>query len=243
MRNKPVPVVSAEDAAYVRSFLLHEDAEVLVFDKPSGLPSQGGPGILRSLDSLLDAFAKSNGKRPRLVHRLDTQTSGVMIAAKTKPAAAAFSKSFSDRLARKTYLAIVAGEMSETASAVIDASLVKVREGGRARMLVAKDDREGAVDAVTHLKVLAHGGGASLVELSPQTGRMHQLRIHMAHTGHHILGDPLYGRGQNEATRLMLHASSLSLPNISGKMVSFTAELPEAFVDALASRGLQSGLK
>lgn len=242
MRNKPVPIVSPEDAAYVRSFLLHEDLEVLVFNKPSGLPSQGGPGITRSLDSLLDAFAKSNGKRPRLVHRLDTQTSGVMIAAKTKPAAAAYSRAFSERLAKKTYLAIAAGVVGADVPTQINASLVKVREGGRPRMIVAKAGRAGAVDAVTHLKVLARGENASLVELSPQTGRMHQLRIHMAHVGHHILGDPLYGKGRGEAERLMLHAARLSLPNMSGKMVTYTADLPEVFLEELAARGLQSGL-
>ncbi len=242
MRNKPVPDVSPEDAAYVRSFLMHEDADVLVFNKPSGLPSQGGANITRSLDSLLDAFAKSNGKRPHLVHRLDTQTSGVMIVAKTKPAAAALSEEFAERRAKKTYVAIVFGDLGGEIKRSIDVSLVKVREGGRPRMLVARPDRKGALSAVTKLRLLARSEDASLVELSPETGRMHQLRIHMAHIGHPILGDSLYGKGRSEVSRLMLHAVQLRLTHPSGEALELSAELPEEFVDAVQARGLQAGL-
>ncbi len=242
MRNKPVPAVSAEDAAYVRSFLLYEDVDILVFNKPSGLPSQGGANITHSLDSLLDAFAKSNGKRPRLVHRLDTQTSGVMIVARTKPAAASLSLQFSERKAKKTYLALVSGDVDEAANRVIDQALVKVRESGRPRMLAAKPGRQGAQTAVTKVRVLARSETASLVALSPETGRMHQLRIHMAHIGHPILGDPLYGKGHADASRLMLHAAELRLDHPSGEALELMAELPEAFVAEVQSRGLQAGL-
>src|SRR5437762_11932042 len=94
---------------HARSLLIHEDAHILVFNKPAGLAVQGGSGVARSLEDLLGAFAKSNGKRPRLVHRLDRETSGVIIAARTKPAAAFFSELFSSRYVYKTYLAIVCG--------------------------------------------------------------------------------------------------------------------------------------
>src|SRR5215470_12978686 len=101
--------LSAEDANYARSLVIREDAHILVFNKPAGLAVQGGSGVARSLENLLAAFAKSNGKRPRLVHRLDRETSGVIVAARTKPAAAFLSEAFAGRDAKKTYLAIVCG--------------------------------------------------------------------------------------------------------------------------------------
>ena len=108
-RNRDIPTLSAEAAAFARSLLIHEDAAILAFNKPSGLASQGGGGVGQSLDDLLWAFAKSNGKRPRLVHRLDLGTSGVIIAARTQPAAAFLSQAFAGRDTQKTYLALVQG--------------------------------------------------------------------------------------------------------------------------------------
>lgn len=242
MRNKPIPEVAPEDAEFVRSFLVHEDADVLVFNKPSGLASQDGANITRSLDSLLDTFAKSNGKRPRLVHRLDTQTSGLMIVAKTKPAAAMLSEEFAERRAQKKYLAIIAGDLGDGTTRSIDASLVKVREAGRPRMIVARPERPGALSAMTKLRVLARSAETSLVELSPKTGRMHQLRIHMAHIGHPILGDTLYGKGRVEMSRLMLHAAGLNVRHPSGEALELVAELPADFVREVQALGLQSGL-
>ncbi|MCA8906188.1 MAG: RluA family pseudouridine synthase, partial [Hyphomonas sp.] len=134
-RNRPLPVIEPEDVAYVRSLVIHEDASVIVFNKPSGLAVQGGGGIGRSLDGLFVAFAKSNGKRPRLVHRLDRGTSGVVIAARTQPAAARLSEEFATRRAKKTYLALVQGTLPDAERGRIDASLVRVEEGGRPRML------------------------------------------------------------------------------------------------------------
>ncbi|HCE21761.1 MAG TPA: RluA family pseudouridine synthase, partial [Hyphomonas sp.] len=105
MKNRSLPNISVEDRAYAESLVIFEDSQVIVFDKPSGLAVQGGGGISRSLDDLLIAFAKSNGKKPRLVHRLDRGTSGVVIVARTKPAAAFLSEEFAARQATKTYLA------------------------------------------------------------------------------------------------------------------------------------------
>ena len=112
-RNRPIPEISAEDAAFVRSFLMHEDEAVLAFDKPAGLAVQTAGGRGQSLDFLLWAFAKSNGKRPKLVHRIDSGTSGVLVVARTTPAAAHLSEQFAARTASKTYLALVSGRLPD----------------------------------------------------------------------------------------------------------------------------------
>src|SRR5512147_1359428 len=105
--------LSDADIAYARALVIHEDAHCIAFDKPAGLAVQGGSGVTRSLEDLLAAFAKSNGKRPRLVHRLDRETSGVIVAARTKPAAAFLSEAFAGRDVQKTYLAVVCGGAPE----------------------------------------------------------------------------------------------------------------------------------
>ena len=125
MKNRSLPNISVEDRAYAESLVIFEDSQVIVFDKPSGLAVQGGGGISRSLDDLLIAFAKSNGKKPRLVHRLDRGTSGVVIVARTKPAAAFLSEEFAARQATKTYLAIVSGKLPVDVEGVFDQPLVK----------------------------------------------------------------------------------------------------------------------
>lgn len=241
-RNKPVRSVSEEDRQFTRSILIYEDDSILAFNKPSGLPSQGGPNIERSLDSLLDAFAKSNGKRPRLVHRLDTPTSGLIVVGRTKPAAAALSEGFAHRSSEKTYLAIVEGELLSGGDIKIETPLVKVKEGGRPRMIPAKADRAGAQNALTDISVLVANNGFSLVSLRPYTGRMHQLRVHLAHYGYPIAGDALYGRGQTTAPRLMLHALKLEFDHPNGERMKLEAELPGVFKNMLDEKGLHSGL-
>ena len=169
MRNRPLPDISAEDRAYAHSLIIYEDSEVIVFDKPSGLAVQGGGGVYQSLDDLLVAFAKSNGKKPRLVHRLDRGTSGVIIVARTKPAAAFLSDEFASRRAQKTYLALVSGRLPERDAGVFDQPLVKVEEGGRPRMLIAKPGRKGSQEAVTHWRILSRQGEHAVFGLKPET--------------------------------------------------------------------------
>lgn len=241
-RNRPVPKVSAEDSAYVRGLLIHEDDQVLVFNKPSGLAVQGGGGVSRSLDSLLAAFAKSSGKRPRLVHRIDQGTSGIVIVARTQPAAAFLSEEFAGRRAQKTYLALVRGTLPEADNGTFDMPLVKVEEAGRPRMILAKPGRKGAQAALTGWKVRARSGDAALIEAHPETGRMHQIRVHLASAGMPILGDRLYGAGAEGAPRLMLHAAGLALTHPGGKPCAFDAPAPEDFRELAAKLGLQSGL-
>lgn len=240
-RNRPVPQISAEDAAYIRGLVIHEDDQVIVFDKPSGLAVQGGGGVGRSLDGLLAAFAKSNGKRPRLVHRIDQGTSGLVIVARTQPAAAMLSDEFASRRAKKTYLALVRGALPAEDAGMIDTALVKVEEGGRPRMIPAKSGRKGAQTAVTGWKIRARSGDAALIEASPETGRMHQIRVHLASAGMPILGDRLYGTGAESAPRLMLHAAKLVIAHPSGGARTYEAPLSEDFAALAGQLGLQAG--
>ena len=230
MRNRPLPTISNADRAFAESLVLYEDSDIIVFDKPSGLAVQGGGGVTKSLDDLLVAFAKSNGKKPRLVHRLDRGTSGVLIVARTRPAAAFLSEEFSARRAMKTYLALVQGTLPEAWEGVFDQPLVKVEEGGRPRMLAARPGRKGSQQAVTGWRILSRSGRYALMELKPETGRMHQIRAHLMSAGCPILGDHLYGTGRTSADRLMLHAQSLKIGVPGGGRRQFTAPVPSEFL-------------
>tara|TARA_R100000365_G_C2747552_1_gene77599 strand:+ start:4830 stop:5561 length:732 start_codon:yes stop_codon:yes gene_type:complete len=243
MRNRSLPELSAKDADYARSLVLHEDKSVIVFNKPAGLAVQGGGGVDRSLDDLLVAFAKSNGKKPRLVHRLDRGTSGVVIVGRTKPATAFLSEEFATRRASKTYLALVEGPLPQSDTGLMEQSLVRVEEGGRPRMIVASPGRKGAQSAVTYWRVLARTDTHALMELKPETGRMHQIRIHLSASGSPILGDHLYGRGTKSADRLMLHAAALEIGHPDGGRVTYGAEVPDDFRAKAEALGLHSGLK
>ncbi|WP_439620040.1 RluA family pseudouridine synthase [Hyphomonas sp.] len=228
-RNRPVPDVSPEDRQFIRSLIVYEDDDLIAFNKPSGLPVQDGRGITRSLDSLLDAFARSNGKRPRLVHRLDAGTSGIVIVAKTQPAAACLSAEFSERRTRKTYLAIVGGNLPSENSGMFDAPLIKVQEAGRVRMIAARGDRKGALASRTGWDLLERCEGYGMMRLFPETGRMHQIRIHLANAGCPIFGDAIYGNGRQDGPRLMLHAVSLEIRKPSGGVLAVKADIPADF--------------
>ena len=231
--------LSATDAAYARSFLLHEDAHILVFNKPAGLAVQGGAGVAQSLESLLAAFAKSNGKRPRLVHRLDRETSGLIVAARTKPAAAFLSAAFAERRVEKTYLAIVCGGAPAPPAGVIEAPLRKAKRAG----LDITEVAAGGQAARTIYQTLSATAQAALVELRPETGRMHQLRVHLAHIGRPIVGDGKYGGlfaiGDVAAPGLLLHAARLTIPHPAGGGMKFTAPPPAAFAQIVARLGLK----
>ena len=241
-RNREIPAISAEDTALVRAMVLHEDNSIIAFNKPAGLAVQAGSGVARSLDEMMAAFAKSNGKRPRLVHRLDQGTSGVIVAAKTQPVAAKLSEAFAGRDVQKTYLALVKGRLPPAETGVIDAALVKVEEGGKARMIIARAGRKGAQAARTGWRVIAREGAYALMQMSPETGRMHQIRVHLMSLGCPILGDALYGEGQVTAPRLMLHAAKLDLPHPEGGKLVLEAPLPDDFRAAAEAAGLQAGL-
>jgi 23S rRNA pseudouridine955/2504/2580 synthase len=221
--------------------LIYEDAHMLVFNKPAGLPVQGGSGVTQSLEHLLAAFAKSNGKRPRLVHRLDRDTSGVIVAARTKPAAAFLSQAFATRDVMKTYRAIVCGGAPEPHEGVIDLALKKSSRAGLDIMEIAKDGQS----ARTCYRTLAAAEDAALLELAPETGRMHQIRAHLAAIGRPIAGDGKYGGlfrlGAIDIPGLMLHAAALDLPHADGGRRSFRAAAPESFIKTARFLGLETG--
>lgn len=222
-----------------RDFLLHEDAQLLVFNKPAGLAVQGGSGVTQSLETLLGAFAKSNGKRPRLVHRLDRETSGVIVAARTKPAAAFLSEAFAGRDVRKTYLAIVCGGAPEPREGEIALALKK---SSRRSLDIMEVDAVGQ-PALTRYRTRAATPAAALLELSPETGRMHQLRAHLAAIGRPIAGDGKYGGLFNLAgtdiPTLMLHAAALDIPHPAGGRAVFAAPPPAAFQSVQRALGLE----
>jgi tRNA pseudouridine32 synthase / 23S rRNA pseudouridine746 synthase len=201
--------------------VLHADESILVVDKPAGLLSVPGRGEDRA-DCLI-ARLRAVYPDVLLVHRLDLDTSGVMVFARTKPAQAALGRQFEARTTRKVYVARLAGELAEPTGRV-DLPLT-VDWPNRPRQHV---NHETGRPAQTDWRVVKAGGGETRVRLLPVTGRSHQLRVHMAELGHPILGDPLYASGAaQDHPRLMLHAESLRFRHPdTGVMLSFTAPCP-----------------
>lgn len=233
MRNRPIPTIAEDLKATVRDLVIYEDAYVLAFDKPSGLAVQTRGNRGTSLDHLLWTFARSNGKRPHLVHRIDAGTSGLILAAKTKPAMRFLSQEFAERRVRKRYLALVSGTVPPDDQGRCETPLVKV---GRAVQPGRLD--QGADDASTDWQIIARSDRFALVEARPLTGRMHQIRAHLASMGCPILGDPIYGAGALTAERLMLHAAGLELTLPDGQSLSLQAQPPADFLDRQAALGL-----
>lgn len=233
--------LSADETAFIRSRVLYEDAAVLVLDKPAGLSSQGGRIAAHTLDDLLWAFAKREHARPRLIHRLDRDTSGVILTGKTKPAAAFLGKALMARRFRKTYLAVLAAA-PEPKGGVIDVALRRDSIGREVSMKPCAADHPDAETALTRYRTLAHNGVAALVELSPETGRMHQLRAHLASIGRPILGDARYGGalalGGEPVPRLMLHAARLRFPHPDGGDKTVEAPIPADMAALMTAAGL-----
>ena len=238
---KPVQL-TADEVAFVRGLVLYEDADILALNKPSGLSSQGGRGQVNTLDELLWAFAKPGKARPRLIHRLDRDTSGVILTAKTKPAAGFLGKALMARKVAKTYLAIVTPGAPEPRSGVIEASLRRVEQGREAYMQVCAAGHPDAETARSRYRTVNATDAAALVELDPQTGRMHQLRVHLASLGRPIAGDARYGGSLmvagHAAPRLMLHARALAFPHPAGGTKRLEAGLPADMVALIAALGL-----
>jgi 23S rRNA pseudouridine955/2504/2580 synthase len=244
-RNYEELPVSEEDAAFVRGLVIRDDSGILALNKPSGLPVQTRNPDDKSLDRLMAAFARSNGKRPRLVHRLDAQTSGVIVAGKTQPAAAAMSQAFAERLVSKTYLAIVTGSPFPDGETEFSMPLSRhIARPGLELMRASRPGDQNSQAAVTRWRVVASNGSTHLLKVEPQTGRMHQIRVHLSIEGRPILGDPYYGgagtlKGEG-VPRLMLHAASLDLPHpTAGGRVTITAPVPDDFRAVLSAAGLE----
>ena len=242
-KRRPAPVaLSADEIAFVRSLVIFEDAEVLVLNKPSGLSSQGGGGQANTLDELLWAFVKPSGRRPGLVHRLDRDTSGVILCAKSQPSASFLGKALSARKFSKRYVAIVTPGAPEPPQGEIATALRREEIGREAYMRPCPDDHPDAEPSLSRYRSLAEGDGAALLELEPVTGRMHQLRVHLAHVGRPIAGDVRYGGsltlGGAAVPRLMLHARSLSFPHPGGGTRTVEAPPPPDLLGVAAAVGL-----
>jgi 23S rRNA pseudouridine955/2504/2580 synthase len=228
-RPGPAPV-SEQDARFVASLVIHQDDDVLVLDKPPGLAVQGGTGQGRNLDAMLGALAGRDGERPRLVHRLDLDTSGVLVLGRNARSTALLAEAFRGRSVRKTYWALVAG-VPDPARGRIDMALAKV--GGPAGERVARDDEEGK-RAVTLYATVDHAlDRCAWLAMRPVTGRTHQLRVHAAVAlGTPIVGDLKYGGAKAIlatdaiARQLHLHARSIDLPHPSGGRLRVAAPLP-----------------
>jgi 23S rRNA pseudouridine955/2504/2580 synthase len=226
------PRAGPETLAVLRSMILHEDADVLVLNKPIGLAVQGGSGTSRHIDGMLEAMRDAKGQRPRLVHRLDKDTAGCLLVAKTRFAAAALAKTFRSRSARKIYWALVAG-VPKPRQGRISTFLAKQEREEDSFMRVVHHGEEGASHAVTYYAVVETAAQAlAWVSLKPVTGRTHQLRAHMAHVGHPIVGDPKYFTKENwelpggVQNRLHLLARRIVVPHPRGGTLDVTAPLP-----------------
>ncbi|MDX2306738.1 MAG: RluA family pseudouridine synthase [Hyphomicrobium sp.] len=231
---KPPPGVSKGDRDLIEGMILFEDEQVLVLNKPAGIAVQGGTGTKRHIDGILAGMAdRFGGERPRLVHRLDRDTSGVLLVAKTRDAAAKLGRTFQTRSAAKTYWALVKGVPSPVQGRV-EAALVKATgpDGDRVRKAEPGEQKE-AMHATTHYAVIDRvGRKAAWVSLKPVTGRQHQLRAHMSIIGHPIVGDSKYEGGldlpaENMEAKLHLHARRLVIPHPTSKeKIDVTAPLP-----------------
>ena len=250
VQSRPKPTVSDADAKLIQSCVLYRDDYIIALNKPPGLPTQGGSKQTRHVDGMAEALKFGFEDKPRLVHRLDKDTSGVLILARTRAIAADLTKAFRARDTRKIYWAAVAGVPHPTMGTV-RYGLVKAPGHGKGgegeKMLCVHPNRvtevEGAKHATTDYAVLTSlAKRAAWVALVPITGRTHQLRAHMAEMGHPIIGDGKYGGSGQEnlgdgwgaqlggeiSRKLHLHARSLSLVHpVTGARLVITAPLPD----------------
>jgi 23S rRNA pseudouridine955/2504/2580 synthase len=218
--------------AYLKSITLYEDDDVMVLDKPYGLAVQGGSGTTRHIDGLLDSMRSRDGQRPRLVHRLDKDTSGCLLVAKTRFAAAALAKNFRHRSARKIYWALVV-EVPKPKQGRISTFLAKEQMEEDSFMRIAQHGDKDAAHAVTYYAVVETAASRlAWLSLKPVTGRTHQLRAHLDHIGHPIVGDPKYFAKENWQlpggiqNRLHLLARRIVIPHPRGGTIDVTAPLP-----------------
>ena len=230
--------LSQDEVRFVRDMVIYDDPSAFVLNKPPGLATQGGTKTTHHLDRLLDGIADERG-RPKLVHRLDKDTSGALLVARTARAAGQFAKAFSGRTAKKVYWALVVG-VPDADEGMIDAPIAKQPGTGGEKMHI---DEERGLPAKTRWRMIDRAGNrAAWVELQPLTGRTHQLRAHMAAIGHPIVGDAKYGGGEAFLTggisrKLHLHARRLRIDAPDGGKIDVTAELPAHFAESLATLG------
>ncbi len=248
------PQVTASDAKALRKRVLYKDEEVIAIDKPAGLAVQGGTKTMRHVDGMLEALRFGKKERPRLVHRLDKDTSGVLVLARSPAAAAWLTAAFRDKTVRKIYWALVRGipkpDREEIALPLVKRAIGPLAERaiGKGERVVA-DDGEGKAARTLYAVLDKAGRKAAWLALMPLTGRTHQLRVHCAAKGTPILGDGKYGgpaarlEGAGIAKRLHLHAWEIELPHPRKGKIRITAPLPEALRASWAALGFDPKLK
>ncbi|BBB99294.1 23S rRNA pseudouridine955/2504/2580 synthase [Bradyrhizobium japonicum] len=230
----------------LKDMTLYEDDDVLVLNKPAGLAVQGGSGMTRHVDQMLEVMRDAKGQKPRLVHRLDRETSGCLLVAKTRFAATHLTGAFRHRSARKIYWALVAG-VPKPKQGRISTYLAKEESEEDSIMRIAEHGDEGASHAVTYYAVVETSATKlAWVSLKPVTGRTHQLRAHMAHIDHAIVGDPKYFNKENWQlpgglqNRLHLLARRIVIPHPRGGVIDATAPLPPHMLQSWNLLGLEA---
>ncbi|MBP0440916.1 RluA family pseudouridine synthase [Tianweitania sediminis] len=230
---------SQQDGDVLAKMLIYEDDKVFVFNKPSGLAVQGGSGVTRHVDGLLEAWRSKKGEKPRLVHRLDRDTSGVLVVARTRLAAMKLAEAFRARETRKTYWALVKG-VPKNRDGKLSTWLVKEQTPDGDRMRIAAHGEKGADHAVSYYRVVDQAGqNLSWLEMEPYTGRTHQLRVHALELGCPIIGDPKYFEADTNwdfpggmQNRLHLHARRIIIPHPERGKLDVTAEMPPHMVQS-----------
>ncbi|MEM0898440.1 MAG: RluA family pseudouridine synthase [Pseudomonadota bacterium] len=236
---------NAGDSDALRAMTLFEDDRVMILNKPAGLAVQGGSGVARHVDGMLEALRNKRGEKPRLVHRLDRDTSGVLAVAKTRSAAQALAEAFRKRTTQKTYWAIVKGTPPKREGRISN-WLAKEQTPDGDRMRVVKHGTAGADHAESRYRVVETAGQRlTWLELEPETGRTHQLRVHCLSMQNPIIGDPKYFEDDPNwdfpggiQKRLHLHARRLRIPHPSGGWIDETAPLPPHMVQTWNLLGL-----
>lgn len=231
---KAAPRLSDKDVALIRGMVIHEDDALYVLNKPSGLAVQGGSKTGKHVDGMLGAL-NPRGEKPKLVHRIDRDTSGLLVIAKTAAAARVLTQSFKSRDAKKLYWAVTVG-VPDQMGGEIDAALAKRGGAGQERVEVVDRDHPMGKPARTEFQVMDRAGNkAAFVALSPLTGRTHQLRVHLALLGTPIQGDGKYGERATFlagiAPSLHLHARALDIKHPDGGRLQITAPLEGAMAE------------
>ena len=236
--------VSDKDRAWIKSLILHEDADLIALNKPPGIAVQGGSGVGRHIDGLLAGLVRPGEERPKLVHRLDRDTSGVLLVARRASIAARLGEVFRGRDAKKSYWALVAGVPSPREGTLNDALVKSAGRDGYEKVVA---DAAMGKSAVTDYRVIdAAGRKVAWLLLHPRTGRTHQLRVHCAGMGTPIAGDRKYGGdqavldGTPNPGVLHLHARAIVLPHPSGGDFAVTAPLPEKLSGSWAFFGFDA---
>lgn len=238
------PELSPDMVEFAQSLVIHKDAAALVINKPPGLATQGGTKTEAHVDGLLEALGFELEQRPKLVHRLDKDTSGALLLARSARAAGHFSKAFSSRTARKVYWALVIG-VPDIYDGIIDLPLAKQPGTGGEKMHV--NEEEGQAAKSRYRVIERAGNRACWVELQPFTGRTHQLRVHMAAIGHPIVGDGKYGGKDAFLTgtisrKMHLHARRIRIDHPDGGFVDVRADLPQHIRESFRDLGFDEEL-